>query len=98
MSGLMPMPTEQILRAKIRDLMIAGMLPQVQADGCLVDVSGLAVAGERHVGPADRSACVVCGDSGPRVSYQAPHDIVLHLHVKCDLLWQEERRPHPRQT
>ena len=46
MSGLMPMPTEQILRAKIRDLMIAGMLPRVQADGCLVDVSGLAVAGE----------------------------------------------------
>jgi hypothetical protein len=97
MSELTPMPTEHILRAKIRDLMASGMLPRVQADGSLVDVSGLAVAGERHVGPADRSACTVCGDSNPRVSYQAPHDVVLHLHVKCDMLWQEERRPHPRQ-
>ncbi len=37
-----------------------------------------------------------CVRTGPQVSYQAPLDLVLYLHVKCDTLWQEEQRPHSR--
>lgn len=82
-----------MLRAKIRDLMAVGLLPRVQADGCLVDDAGHAVPGERQVGLGHHKAsCLVCEDPGPQVSYQAPAGIVLHLHVGCDALWHEERR------
>jgi len=88
------MLSERMLRAKIRDLMAAGILPRLRSDGSLVDESGRAVPGRRHVGPADLAAsCIVCEDLGPQVSYQAPHGLVLHLHVTCDTLWQEEQRP-----
>jgi hypothetical protein len=91
------MQSDRMLRAKIRDLMASGILPRVQSDGSLVDESGRAVPGWRHVGPADLSAsCIVCEDPGPQVSYQAPHGLVLHLHGKCDTLWQEEQKPHQR--
>jgi hypothetical protein len=91
------MPSDRMLRAKIRDLMASGLLPRVQSDGSLVDEAGRSVPGQRHVGPVDLSAaCSVCEDPGPQVSYLAPLDLVLRLHVKCDTLWQEEQRPHQR--
>jgi hypothetical protein len=91
------MQSDRMLRAKIRDLMASGLLPRVQSDGSLVDEAGRSVPGQRHVGPVDLSAaCSVCEDPGPQVSYQAPLDLVLHLHVKCDTLWQDEQRAHPR--
>jgi hypothetical protein len=77
--------------------MASGILPRVQSDGSLVDEAGRSVQGRRHVGPVDLSAaCIVCEDPGPQVSYQAPRGLVLHLHGKCDTLWQEERRPPQR--
>jgi hypothetical protein len=86
-----------MLRAKIRDLIAAGILPRVQADGSLVDDAGHAVPGERQVGlPDHKASCLVCEDPGPHVSYQAPAGIVLYLHVRCDELWHEERYPHSR--
>jgi hypothetical protein len=91
------MPSEHILRAKIRDLMVSGVLPRVQADGSLVNDSGRAVAGRRQVALGDfTGSCLVCEDPGPQVSYQAPDGRVLYLHLKCDTLWQEERRPRTR--
>ena len=88
------MPSDRMLRAKIRDLMTSGILPRAQSDGSLVNEAGRSVPGERHVGPPDLSAaCIVCEDPGPQVSYQALHGLVLHLHVTCDRLWQEEQRP-----
>lgn len=95
--ALIAMQSDRMLRAKIRDLMASGLLPRVQSDGSLVDEAGRSVPGQRHVGPVDLSAaCSVCEDPGPQVSYQAPLDLVLHLHVKCDTLWQDEQRAHPR--
>ena len=91
------MLSERMLRAKIRDLMVSGILPRIRADGSLVDESGRAVPSQRHVGPSDLSAsCIVCDDPGPQVSYQAPLGLVLHLHVTCDTLWREEQRPSQR--
>ena len=93
----MPSRFERMLRAKIRDLMAAGILPRVQSDGWLADDAGHAVPGERQVSLGDpKASCLVCEDPGPLVSYQAPAGIVLHLHVRCDMLWQEERSPHSR--
>jgi len=91
------MQSDWMLRAKIRDLMASGILPRVQSDDSLVDDAGRSVPGQCHFGPADLSAaCIVCQDPGPQVSYQAPLGLVLHLHGKCDTLWQEEQRPHQR--
>lgn len=91
------MQSDGMISAKIRDLMASGLLPRVKSDGSLVDQAGRSVPGQRHVGPPDLSAaCSVCEDPGPQVSYQAPLGLVLHLHVKCDTLWQEEQRPHQR--
>ena len=94
---LTAMLSERMLRAKIRDLMVSGILPRIRPDGSLVDESGGAVSGQRHAGPSDLSAsCIVCDEPGPQVSYQAPLGLVLHLHVTCDTLWQEEQRPSRR--
>lgn len=83
--------------AQGQDLMVSGLLPRIRPDGSLVDESGRAVPGQRHVGPSDLSAsCIVCDDPGPQVSYQAPLGLVLHLHVTCDTLWQEEQPPPRR--
>jgi hypothetical protein len=91
------MLSERMVRAKIRDLMASGILPRIRSDGSLVDDAGRVGPGRRQVGPAEPSAsCVVCDDSGPQVSYQAPLGLVLRLHVTCDTLWQEEQRL-PRQ-
>ena len=95
--NLVAMQSDWMLRAKIRDLMASGILPRVQSDGSLVNEAGRSVPGERHVGPPDLwAACIVCEDPGPQVTYQAPLGVVLHLHGKCDTLWQEEQRPHQR--
>src|SRR5712692_9827611 len=86
-----------MLPAKIRDLMASGILLRVQSDGSLVNEAGRSVPGERHVGPTDLwAACIVSEDPDPQVTYQAPLGVVLHLHGKCDTLWQEEQRPHQR--
>ena len=91
------MPSERMLQAKIRDLMVSGILPRVRPDGSLVDESGRPVPGQRQIGPGDLSAsCIVCDDPGPQVSYLAPHGLVLHLHITCDTLWREEQRPSER--
>jgi hypothetical protein len=37
-------------------------------------------------------ACIVCEEPGPQVTYQVPHGLVVHLHSRCDTLWQEEQR------
>lgn len=93
---LIAMQSDRMLRAKIRDLLTSGILPQVQPDGSLVNEAGRSVPGQRHVGPPDLfAACIVCEDAGPQVSYRAPLGLVLHLHGKCDTLWQEEQRPDP---
>jgi hypothetical protein len=65
---------------------------------------------ERDACAASRGErCIECGHGsaailsytytlGPRRAgfYQAPLGLVLHLHGKCDTLWQEEQRPHQR--
>jgi hypothetical protein len=93
----MAMQSDWMLRAKIRDLMVSGLLPRVQSDGSLINDAGRSVPGQRQVGPPDLSAaCIVCEEPGPQVTYQGPLGLVLHLHSKCDTLWQEEQRPHQR--
>jgi hypothetical protein len=91
------MQSDRMLRAKIRDLMVSGLLPRFQSDGSLVDDTGRSVPGLRQVGsPYLSAACSVCGEPGPQVTYQALHGLVVHLHSTCDTLWQEEQRQPPR--
>jgi hypothetical protein len=47
------MQSEQVLRAKIRDLMASGILPRVQSEGPIVDEAG------RAVPPGVRSALLI---------------------------------------
>ena len=87
------MQSDRMLRAKVRDLMASGLLPRVQSDGSLVDHTGRSVPGLRQVGsPYFSAACIVCEEPGPQVTYQVPHGLVVHLHSRCDTLWQEEQR------
>ena len=89
---LVAMQAARMLRAKVRDLTHSGILPRVQSDGSLVNEAGQSVPGQRQVGPPDLfAACIVCEDPGPQVTYEAPLGLVLHMHVTCDTLWQEER-------
>ena len=90
---LIAMQSDRMLRAKVRDLMASGLLPRVQSDGSLVDHTGRSVPGLRQVGsPYFSAACIVCEEHGPQVTYQVPHGLVVHLHSRCDTLWQEEQR------
>ena len=82
---------EREIRAKIRELMTAGVLPQVMPDGSLVDEAGCAVAAEVHVGRIGRASCAICGGAEPEISYAYPARKILRFHTYCDVLWQEER-------
>jgi len=82
---------EREIRAKILELIRAGVLPQVLSDGSLVDGAGCAVAAEVHVGMNERASCAICGGSGPEISYAYPGRKTLRFHTYCDVLWQEER-------
>lgn len=82
---------EREIRAKIRELIRAGVLPQVMSDGSLVDEAGCAVAAEVHVGTNERASCAICEGAGPEISYAYPGRTILRFHTYCDVLWQEER-------
>jgi hypothetical protein len=91
------MQSDRMLRAKVRDLMISGLLPLVQPDGSFADDTGRSVPSLRQVGSLYLSAgCIVCEEPGPQVTYQVPHGLVVHLHTRCDALWQEEQRQRPQ--
>ena len=82
---------EREIRERIRDLMVAGVLPPTLVDSSLVSETGRGVPGQVHVGTLDLESCAVCGDRGPQVSYYYPGGQILRFHAQCDLLWQEER-------
>jgi len=46
---LIAMQSDQMLRAKVRDLMVSGLLPRVQSDGSLVNEAGQSVPGQRQL-------------------------------------------------
>jgi len=82
---------EREIRARIRELIRTGVLPQVMPDGSLVDEAGCAVAAEVHVGMNERASCAICGALAPEISYAYPGRTILRFHTYCDVLWQEER-------
>jgi len=82
---------EREIRARIREMIRTGVLPQVMSDGSLVDEAGCAVAAEVHVSADERAFCVICAAAGPEISYAYPGRKTLRLHIYCDVLWQEER-------
>ena len=82
---------EREIRERIRELMMAGALPQTLADSSQVSASGRAVPPLVHVGTVDVESCDICGQPGPELSYYYPGGQILRFHAYCDLLWQEER-------
>ena len=82
---------EREIRERIRELMMAGALPQTLADSSQVSASGRAVPPLLHVGTVDVESCAICGQPGPELSYYYPGGQILRFHAYCDLLWQEER-------
>ena len=68
------------LRAKIRDLMASGALPN---EPPLITRAGQ--------GAPRKDACVICVESDPTVSYFWPGGIVVRLHASCDALWKRVR-------
>ncbi len=66
---LIAMPSDPMLRAKIRDLMASGILPRVQSDGSLVDEAGRSVPGQRR----PTRPCPKCGKESPEHRYRFEH-------------------------
>ena len=76
--------THEELRARIRELVASGDLPDEppvvhRTGGGLWRVRGLAVP------------CVVCGEPDPLIAYFWTGGRVAHLHAACNAVWKQER-------
>jgi len=76
--------TDAQLRARVRDLMTSGDLPNDRPRVHQV------VHGQSEI--ASRSdVCLICGEPGPTVTYVWSGSRAANLHAACDELWKLER-------
>ena len=76
--------TDAQLRARVRDLMALGNLPDERPR--------LHEVGDRPSKLAPHSdICLICGDPGPNVTYVWSGGRAANLHAACDALWKQER-------
>jgi len=72
------------LRARVRDLMALGKLPDERPQ---LHQAG---AGPSRLAPQS-DVCLICGEPGPYATYVWSRDRVANLHAACDALWKQER-------
>jgi hypothetical protein len=82
------------LRAKIRELMDSGVLPE-EPPPILGSPASWSPPGSKRwrmlISWNLRGPCTICGESGPQVQYFYVGDQVIRVHAVCDVLWQQER-------
>ena len=76
--------TDAQLRAKIRDLMTSGDLPNERPRVHQVGYGPPEIAPRSDV-------CLICGEPGPIVTYVWSCGRAANLHAACDALWKLER-------
>jgi hypothetical protein len=77
--------TDAQLRAKIRDLMTSGDLPNERPRVHQVGYGPPEIAPRSDV-------CLICGDPGPPpVTYVWSGRRAANLHAACDAIWKQER-------
>ena len=72
------------LRAKIRDLMTLGDLPNERPRVHQVRYGPPEI-------PPRSVVCLICGEPGPIVTYVWSGGRAAHLHAACDAIWKQER-------
>lgn len=83
--------SEDVLRARIRELMASGRLPPSPPQAETV-IRGRSLRVTRTIiGRATLEPCLICGEPDPMLSYRFTDGRVIHLHGACDVLWQQER-------
>jgi hypothetical protein len=78
--------TDAQLRARVRDLIAAGELPN---EPPVIHSSG--DGGWRPASPrrtARVETCAICGEPGPTVAYFWTGGLGVSLHAACDALWK----------
>jgi len=76
--------TRAQLRAKIRDLVALGDLPNERPQLHQAGAGPLRLVPQSDV-------CLICGEPGPNVTYVWSGGRVANLHAACDALWKQER-------
>ena len=76
--------TDAQLRARVRELMDLGNLPNERPQ---LHQAG---AGPSRLAP-ESDVCLICGEPGPNVTYVWSGGKVANLHAACDALWKLER-------
>ena len=76
--------TDAQLRARVRELMALGNLPDQRPQ---LHQAG---AGPSRLAPQS-DVCLICGEPGPNVTYVWSGGRVANLHAACDALWKLER-------
>ena len=81
------------LRAKIRELMASGVLPDDPPP--MERPAPSSTMGNRRarilVGGTLHEPCTICGEPGPQVQHFYLAGQVVSVHAACDALWQLER-------
>lgn len=87
---------ETELRAKIRELIVTGVLPKdpasITREAPPPPMSGNKPSRMRIGGPLHAS-CTICGEPGPQVQYFYIAGQVVSVHAACDALWKQEQEP-----
>jgi len=85
--------TDAQLRAKIRELMAAGVLPSAPAP-IQRPVPPAPTGPKPHMFVADSlldQPCTICGELAPRAQLFYAGGIAVRVHAACHALWQQER-------
>jgi len=85
--------TDTQLRARIRDLMAAGVLPSEPAP-IQRPVPPAPTGPKPHMFVADSlldQPCTICGELAPQAQLFYAGGIVVRVHAACEALWQQER-------
>jgi hypothetical protein len=86
------MPLNELeARAKVRELMASGVLPN---EPPVIHRAGRGTEGERARRLLDNprpEPCTICNEPGPTISYLWLGGLVVRVHAACDALWKQER-------
>lgn len=83
------------LRAKIRELIASGVLPNEPAP--ITREAQAPMPGKKpartRIGGSRPASCTICGEPAPQVQYFYIAVQTVSVHAACDALWKQERSP-----
>jgi hypothetical protein len=84
---------EAELRTRIRELLQSGVLPRMFPPMTMLEPGLPAAARDRiQAGRVSGTTCTACEEPNPYLTYRYPAGRVVHLHTRCNVIWNEERR------